>query len=61
MTEKTFLTSREKILEILDVVIKDSTNEELEILYKHIETQNKELQYRIYKDFDIKKIQSKNY
>ena len=38
-----------------------NTNEELEILYKHIETQNKELQYRIYKDFDIKKIQSKNY
>ena len=38
-----------------------NTNEELEILYKHIETKNKELQYRIYKDFDIKKIQSKNY
>ena len=38
-----------------------NTNEELEILYKHIETKNKELQYQIYKDFDIKKIQSKNY
>lgn len=38
-----------------------NTNEELEILYKHIETKNKELQYRIYKDFDIKKTQTNVY
>ena len=38
-----------------------NTNEELEILYKHIETKNKELQQQIYKEFDTKKIQSKSY
>ena len=38
-----------------------NTNKELEILYKHIETKNKELQYQIYKDFDIKKTQTNIY
>ena len=38
-----------------------NANKELEILYKYIETKNKELQYRIYKDFDIKKTQTNVY
>ena len=38
-----------------------NTNKELEILYKYIETKNKELQYQIYKDFDIKKTQTNIY